>query len=169
MIQLDNTSLEELRSQLDEVEEKVPTQRVLAAIGRKLGSSTKELAELHDVSGDTIRNWLNRFKQQPIEQAPYDDARSGRPPKLSDEEKEEFIADLHESPEEFGYDRQVWFPLLAYHHLKDKFDVEYSLVHIRRMMREAGLSWRTARPRHYDADPEEEAEYQETVEKKPPT
>jgi hypothetical protein len=37
------------------------------------------------------------------------------------------------------------------------------------MMREAGLSWRTARPRHYDADPEEEAEYQETVEKKPPT
>jgi len=169
MIRLDNTSLEELRSQLDEVEEKAPTQRVLAAIGRKLGSSTEELAELHDVSEPTIRNWLNRFNEQPIEQAPYDAPRSGRPAKLTDEEKEEFIADLHGSPEELGYDRQVWFPLLAYHHLKDKFDVEYSLVHIRRMMREAGLSWRTARPRHYDADPEEEAEYQETVEKKPPT
>jgi transposase len=168
MIQLDEISLEELRSQLEEVEGKVPTQRVLTAIGSKLGNSTEELAELHDVSEQTIRNWLNRFKEQPIDQAPYDDSRPGRPPKLTDDEKEEFIADLHDSPEEFGYDRQVWFPILAYHHLKDKFDVEYSLVHIRRMMREAGLSWRTARPRHYDADPEEEAEFQETVEKKPP-
>jgi hypothetical protein len=28
----------------------VPTQRVLTTIGRKLGASTEELAELHDVS-----------------------------------------------------------------------------------------------------------------------
>lgn len=168
MIQLEKTSLEELRSLLDEVEEKVPTQRVLAAIGRKLGASTEDLVELHDVSGDTIRNWLKRFKEQPIDQAPCDDPRSGRPPKLSNEKKVEFFTDLHESPEEFGYDRQVWFPLLAYHHLKDKYEVEYSLPHIRRMMREAGLSWRAARPRHYDADPEAEAEFQETVQKKRP-
>lgn len=32
-------------------------------------------------------------------------------------------------------------------------------------MHEAGLSWRTARPRHHEADPEKEAEFQETLEK----
>lgn len=166
MIQLKDISLEDLRTQLAEVEGKAPTQRVETAIGRKLGLSTETLAELHDVSDQTIRNWLNRFKEQPIDQAPYDDPRSGRPSKLTDEEKTEFFADLHESPEEAGYDRQVWFPLLAYHHLMETYDVEYSLRHVYRLLDEAGLSWRTARPRHYEADPEEEAEFQETVQKK---
>jgi len=32
-------------------------------------------------------------------------------------------------------------------------------------MTEAGLSWRTARPRNHEADSEEEAEFQTTVEK----
>jgi transposase len=166
MIELDNVSLEELRMQLDEVDEKVPTQRVLTAIGRKLGLSTDTLAALNDVSAQTIRNWLNRFKDHPIDRAPYDESRSGRPPKLSDDQKAEFFDDLHKSPEELGYDRQVWFPALAYRHLKETYDVEYSPSQIYRLLHEAGLSWRTARPRHYEADSEAEAEFQKTVQKK---
>jgi transposase len=166
MIELENVSLDELRTLLDEVDERVPTQRVLTAIGRKLGLSTDTLAALNDVSDQTVRNWLNRFKDQPIDQAPYDDSRSGRPPKLTDEQKAEFFADLHNSPEDVAYDRQVWFPALAYRHLKETYDVEYSPSQIYRLMHEAGLSWRTARPRHYEADPEAEAEFQETVQKK---
>lgn len=166
MIQLENVSLTELRSQLDEVEEKVPTQRVLTAIGRKLGASTEELAKLHDMSTRTISNWLNRFEEQPVEQAPYDDPRSGRPPKLSADQKAEFFADLQQSPEEAGYDRQVWFPLLAHQHLTETYGVEYSLTHVYRLLHQAGLSWRTARPRHYDADPEAEANFQERAQKK---
>jgi transposase len=168
MGRLDEVSLDELQAQLGEADKKKPAERVLAAIAYKQGDSKEKLAERHDVCLKTIYNWLDRFREEPIEQAPYDDPRSGRPAKLTDEQKDELVADLHESPEDFGYDRQVWFPLLVYHHLQEKFDVEYSLVHIRRMMREAGLSWRTARPRHYEADPEEEAEFEATVEKKHP-
>lgn len=166
MIKLENVSLEELQALLDEVDERVPTQRVITAIGRKLDLSTETLAALNDVSDQTIRNWLNRFKDHPIDRAPYDDSRSGRPPKLTDEQKAEFFAELHESPEEIGYDRQVWFPALAYRHLKETYDVEYSPSQIYRLLHEAGLSWRTARPRHYEADTELEAEFQETVQKK---
>jgi len=32
-------------------------------------------------------------------------------------------------------------------------------------MNKMGLSWRTARPEHYEADPEEVAEFQETFKK----
>lgn len=167
MGRLDQVALDELQEQLREADEKKPVKRLLTAIAYKQGDSKDRLAERHGVSLKTIYNWLDRFEEQPIEQAPYDDPRSGRPAKLTDNEKDALIADLHESPEESGYDRQVWFPLLVYHHLREQYNVEYSLVHIRRMMREAGLSWRTARPRHYDADPEEEAEFEETVEKKP--
>lgn len=166
MIELEHVSLEELRTLLGEVDEKVPTQRVLTAIGRKLGLATDTLAALNDVSDQTIRNWLNRFEDQPIDQAPYDDPRSGRPPKFTDEQKAEFFADLQQSPEDVGYDRQVWFPALAYRHLKETYDIEYSPSQIYRLLHEAGLSWRTARPRHYEADSEAEAEFQETVEKK---
>jgi len=167
MGRLDGVTLDELQEQLGEADKKKPVKRLLAAIAYKQGDSKDRLAERHDVSLKTIYNWLDRFEEQPIEQAPYDDPRSGRPAKLTDDDREAFIADLHESPKESGYDRQVWFPLLVYQHLQEQYNVEYSLVHIRRMMREAGLSWRTARPRHYEADSEEEAEFQETVEKKP--
>lgn len=166
MGRLDNITLEDLQNQLDRTEGEVPTNRVLAAIGRKQGDTLEKLAERHSVCEKTIRNWLDRFAEQPIQQAPYDEDRSGRPTKLTDEEYDEFISDLYDSPTEVGYDRQVWFPLLAYNHLKNKFNVEYSKRHVRRMMSKAGLSWRTARPRHYDADPEEEAEYRNTVQKK---
>jgi transposase len=165
MNQLDSVSMEELHELLSEVDEGIPTQRILAAIAYKQGDSKTRLAERHDVTWKTVDNWLNRFAEQPIEQAPYDEQRSGRPPKLTEEQRDVLFEELHDSPEEFGYDRQAWFPTLVYHHVKEKFDVEYSLRHIRRLMDEAGLSWRTARPRHHEADPELRAEFEETVEK----
>lgn len=168
MGRLDHITIDELHAQLDKTGGKVPVQRVLAAIGRKQGATLGELAERHNVVEKTIRNWLDRFAEHSMEDAPYDEPRSGRPSKLTAEQKEEFFADLHKSPEECGYDRQVWFPLLAYQHLEDKFEAEYSVRHVYRLMHEAGLSWRTARPRHYEADPEAEAELQETVKKKRP-
>ena len=169
MSRLDGIEIEDLQDQLGTADGKKPVKRLLTAIAYKQGDSKERLAERHDVSLKTIYNWLDRFEEQPIEQAPYDDPRSGRPARLTDDEKDEFIADLHEPPEESGYDRQALFPLLVHQHLHEQYDAEYSLVHVRRMMREAGLSWRTARPRHYEADPEEEAEFEATVEKKHPS
>lgn len=165
MGRLEHTSMEELHELLSEVDEGTPTERILAAIAYKQGDSKTRLAERHDVSWKTIQSWLNRFAEQPIEQAPYDEQRPGRPPKLTDEQQETLFDDLHDSPEAFGYDRQAWFPPLVQHHVKERFGVEYSLRHIRRLLGEAGLSWRTARPRHHEADPEQKAEFEQTVEK----
>jgi transposase len=95
------------------------------------------LAERHDVTLQTIRHWLRRFTDQPIHEAPYAEVRSGRPPKLTDDKKAEFFADLHNSPEYVGFDRQVWFPLLAYRHLKATYDVEYSMRQVYRLLHEA--------------------------------
>lgn len=139
MGRLEDISLEELRDQLKETDEKVPAQRLLTAIGRKQGDSISELAERHDVTTKTIQNWLDRFEDRPVDRAPYDDDRSGRPPKLTDEERDEFFADLHRSPETFGYERSTWTPAVAHRHLEDKFDVDYSVRHVRRMMNRAAV------------------------------
>jgi len=165
MGRVDHLSLDELHDQLDGTEGNVPTQRVLAAIGRKQGATLEELATRHNVAEKTIRNWLDRFADQPLADAPYDDDRSGRPAKLSDEEKAVFIDDLHQSPEELGYDRHSWYPDLARHHLEEEYGVEYSLRHVYRLLDQAGLTYRSARPQHYRADPEDESEFRNTVQK----
>ena len=165
MVRLEDIPKEDLWHLLDDIEGSVPTQRVLAAIATKQGDSTSRLADRHNVSQQTIRNWLDRFEDRPLEDAPFDDARAGRPRKLSEEEYERLMDELRESPEEVGFDRQAWFPRLVYHHLQSEYGVEYSLRHIRRLMREAGLTWRTARPTHHEGDPEQAAEFRDTVKK----
>lgn len=165
MDRLNHISNEDLWKLLDELDGNTPTQRVLATLAFKQGDSTSRLAERHNVSQQTIRNWLSRFEERPLDEAPFDEVRSGRPRKLTIEEQEQLFDELRDSPQSVGFDQQAWFPRLVYHHLQGEYEVEYSLRHIRRLMAEAGLSWRTARPNHYDSDPEQAAEFQETVKK----
>lgn len=157
MARLPDVSTADLHQQLDVIDEKVPAQRVLAAIAYKQGESVGQLADRHAVTRQTIRNWLDRFREQPIHRAPFDDDRSGRPAKLGDAEREQFFDDLQSSPEAAGYDREVWVPVLAADHLESTYGVSYSLRHVRRLMHEASLSWQTGRLRHTDTDPENES------------
>jgi transposase len=82
MGRLDGVTLEKLHEVREQTEGEIPREQVLAAIGRKQGDYTDTLAERHDVAEKTIRNWLDRFEKNPIEQAPYDDPRPRRPSKL---------------------------------------------------------------------------------------
>jgi Transposase and inactivated derivatives len=165
MGRLDDITLEELQELREQTEGEIPRERVLAAIGRKQGDEVDRLAERHGVVEKTIRNWLDRFDEEPIEQAPYDQPRPGRPSKLEENEREELFEHLQQPPTELGYEQQAWSTKLLLHHVKEEYGVEYSGGHARKLMGKAELSWRTARPRNHEADPQQEAEFQETVEK----
>ena len=168
MGRLDDITLEELHEVREQTEGEKPRERVLAAIGRKQGAQIDTLAERHGVVEKTIRNWLDRFAEQPIEQAPYDAPRPGGPSKLTTEQRGHLEEVLQDSPTELGYDQQAWSPTLLLHYVAREYDVEYSKRHARYLLTEAGLSWRTARPRNHEADSEEEAEFQATVQKNAP-
>lgn len=161
MDRLDRVSLKELHEQLEQTEGNIPTQRVLAAIGRKQGATLEELGERHNIAEKTVRNWLDRFEEQPLAEAPYDDERPGRPAKLTSEQKADLIGDFQRSPTELGYNRSVWIPELVQTHLAKNYDVEYSLRHIYRLIDEAGLSHRLDRPRQYEAKPDKQAEFRD--------
>jgi len=165
MGRFDDITMEELQELREQTEGGVPQERVLAAIGRKQGDQIDTLAERHGVVERTIIYWLDRFKEEPIEQAPYDEPRPGRPSKLDDDEREQLFEDLQNPPTELGYEQQAWSPKLLLAHVKDEYDVEYSKGHARKLLAKAELSCRTARPRNHKADPEMKAEFQETVEK----
>lgn len=72
---------------------------MLAAYAYKQGESTSRLADRHNVSQQTIRNWLSRFETRPLEDAPFDKSRTGRPRNLTEKEYDQLITELRESPE----------------------------------------------------------------------
>jgi len=168
MGRLDGITLEELCDLKDQIDEGKPRERVLAAIGRKQGDQIDTLAERHGVVEKTIRNWLDRFEQEPIEQAPYDAPRPGGPAKIEGKDREQLFDQLQQPPTELGYDQQAWSAKLLLYHVKAEYGVEYHENYAYELLREAGLSLRTARPRHHEADPEEKAEFEKTVEKNSP-
>ena len=168
MGRLDEITLTELSELKEQIDEGKPRERVLAAIGRKQGDQLDTLAERHGVVEKTIRNWLDRFEEEPIEQAPYDAPRPGGPAKIEGQDREQLFEQLQQPPIELGYDQQAWSAKLLLHHVNEEYGVEYHENYAYELLREAGLSLRTARPQHYEADPEEKAEFQETVEKNDP-
>lgn len=145
MDHLDRIGGDELRAALDAVEKKKPTQRLLAAIAYKNGVTQTELAEWHGVERRTIYSWLERLDTDgSLADAAADSHRSGRKPKLSEENKSEFEQVVHESPQRVGIDAPAWNPALVQRFLRERYGIDYSISSCRRLLREAGLSYRPA-------------------------
>jgi transposase len=139
---LDEISIERLQEALGEVSDAKPAQRLTAAIAYKNGITQTELAEWYGVQRRTIYSWLKRLDDGPLDQAVTDAPRSGRPRKLTADQREAFEAALHEPPTEVGYDEPAWTPALVGRFVRDAFDTEYSEPSCRRLMKEAGLEYR---------------------------
>jgi len=165
MALLENISVKELHDALNEVESKRPTQRLQLAILYKQGPSVPMIADWFDMRDDTIYRWFREMEQDSLMDAIHDDPPPGRPPKLTDNEREQFEAAVQNEPSEFGYDAPAWTTKLARRYLHDEFDVEYTSRHVRRLLKEASLSFQTPRPQPPTADDEERVELREDLKK----
>lgn len=140
MARLDGIQVEALEEALAELERHREAERLLAAIIYKRGPSVPKIANWFDKREATIYRWFDRLEAGPIREAMRDEPRTGRPPKLAGQEWDQFVADLHSSPEAAGYDAPAWTPNLARRHLLAEYGVEYTTRHVRRLMNESGLS-----------------------------
>ncbi len=154
MGRLDGITLKDLHEIREQTEGGKPREGVLAAIGRKQGDHLDTLAERHGVVEKTIRNWLDRFAEEPIEHASDDAPRPGSPSKRESDERDQLFEQLQEPPTEPGYDHQAWPPSLLLHYVKEMYGVEYSNGHAYTLLNEA--------------DPKKEAEFQQMVQKNAP-
>lgn len=136
MAKLENVSAAELESALSEICGRREPQRVVAAIIYKRGPSVPMIAEWLDVQEQTVYRWFDRLEDEPIEQAIRHRSRPGRPSKLGDDARDEFLAAVDASPEAAGYDRPAWTVDLATAYLGEEFGVEYSHRHVRRLLEE---------------------------------
>lgn len=140
MDHLETISVERLQDALDNVEGKTPGLRLLAAIAYKHSVTQTELARWYGVERKTIYNWLTRLDtDESLEQAVTDANRSGRPRKLPETDQDAFEKTLQNEPREVGYDAPAWTPELVQRHLKERYDVTYSIPSCRRLLNETGV------------------------------
>lgn len=139
---LDQTAL---RNALDSVDDTRAAMRLIAAIAYANGITQSELAEWFGVERKTIYNWLARLETDDLVDAVTDERRPGRPRKLDSEQRANLERVLDEPPIEVGIDAETWTPQLVQRFLRETYDVTYSIPSCRRLMREAGLTYRSGR------------------------
>lgn len=148
MEKIENVDLGALEEALDRRDEKREAMRLLAAIIYKRGPSVPMIAEWLDVREATIYRWFERLEDEPIEVAIQDRPREGRPPKLSESQRNEFHAAVRRPPADSGFEEPAWSPETARKFLVEQFDVDYTERHVQRLLKAAGLehrpSWRAS-------------------------
>jgi len=146
---------EQLRQQLRTETDAKAAKRLTCAVLYSQGKSPAEIEQLLGFPEQTIYDWLDVVAERDLA-ALGDLPRPGQSTRLTDEQWTELTATLAASPSKAGYDDPTWTPALVREHIKETFGVTYSLAHMYRVMKRAGLSYQTARPRHYKADPVEQ-------------
>ncbi len=114
----------------------------------KIKSSYK-IADLADTSHTKVQRWINRFNKHGLKGL-KDKSRTGKPSKLSTEQKKTLEKEL-DKPKEFSVG---WRTLEVLDKIKALFGINYTIQHIRRLLYKLGYSKVKPRPEHIRKDPE---------------
>lgn len=164
MERLADITIGDLQRALEQVDEKKPALRLVAAIAYKHGVTQGELADWLGVERKTVYNWLTRLESGDLVATVHDEHRPGRPRKLSAGQFEELKRTLRKPPTDAGYEDPAWTTTLVREHVRDRYGVDYSRPSCRRLLKEAGLRYRTAREAAVETDPNERAALEAAIE-----
>ena len=155
---------EQLLAQLRTETNPKAIKRLTVALLYAGGSSPYEIERLLGIPAQTVYDWLDTVAER-NGVALGDRPRGGSPSRLSESQWDQLTAMLAASPSEAGIDAPAWRPALVHEYIAEEFGVEYSHAHMYRVMKKAGLSVQTARPIHYEADPNEQRHWREEFKK----
>lgn len=108
------------------------------------GRSVPELAEIFERDRQWVRRWLKRFNAAGPAGL-YDEPRSGRPGKVTEEVEETTRKLMRDDPGEDGYLTTFWTVAMLVTSLRLRLGVELGASTVRGMLHRMGLSW--GRPR----------------------
>ena len=138
--------LEELLSHTPLAQERC---RAQALLWLAEGADVAEVAELLQVSRQTIYNWLSRFQERAeldLRARLLDAPRPGRPRAASGIIDELVAAVIDGDPRQLGDHATVWTAPLLCRYLRDHHGIEVSDRTVRRAIDRLGIRWK--RPRH---------------------
>lgn len=125
-----------------------PQLRAQALLLLRQGKTVPEVAQILDVTRQTIYNWGHRFSGDgdvELQLNLADAARSGRP-QISDGAIDFYIASvIDEEPSNFGYFATTWTAGLLQSYLEQAYDLAVSEATVRRAIARLGLRWKRTR------------------------
>ncbi len=129
------------------------TRRIHALLWLADGKSVLEVAELLDIGEQTIRDWLHAFILQGIASLFYRPS-TGRPPKLTDSQRQELKRLIGAGSEAAGYPSACWSAGMVADLIKLRFRVEYNPHYVCQLLASLGYSFQKAKftSEHLNAD-----------------
>jgi transposase len=141
------------RGELEHIASRAPLakerSRARALLWLAEGSDVVDVAELLDVSRQTIYNWLSRFQgraDSDLRARLLDAPRLGRPRAAGGTVDELIAAVIDGDPRPLGYHATVWTAPLLSQYLRDHHGIEVSDKTVSRAIDRLGIIWK--RPRH---------------------
>ena len=125
--------------------------RLYAVYQLAKGKSSRMLEDLYNVSFKQICNWADRFDANGIAGL-KDKVRSGRPSRLTAEQKEIIRGALTENPEIYGYNSATWSGALLIDFIGKRFSIFYKPSSAYVIFRKLGFSFQRARGLYPERD-----------------
>lgn len=113
--------------------------------------ASHEIADVVEVHPQTIRAWRRVYEAggwEALKAKPHLGPRC----KLTDSQKQEYLALLERPPAEYGYGEGSWTTGRMARLIEDRFGVSYSQDHVGVMMHELGYSWQMPAKRARERD-----------------
>jgi len=114
--------------------------------------STVEIARLLKVHRSRVFAWITAWNEY-REKGLLEGHRSGRPSRLSGEEKEQLEDIVDSGPVAYGFHTGVWTSPMIAQVIEDEFDVRYHPGHVRKLLKRMGFSVQRPTTRLIQADP----------------
>ncbi len=118
--------------------------RIHAVLYRLEGRTVADVAQMLDLSDQSVRNYVHAFILKGLDSLVYRKP-PGRPPRLTKTQKKELCALIDAGPEEAGYDCGCWNTALIQDLILTHFKVEYHPHYIAELLKNLGYSYQKAR------------------------
>ncbi len=112
--------------------------RGVLLIGKKKMIHTKA-SEICDIDIRNLREWLHWYREEGVEGL-QEGAHTGRPCRLSIEQKKELKQIVIDGPAKSGLDTGIWTAPILCKVIEKRFAVDYSPSQVRRLLHELGFS-----------------------------
>jgi len=157
----DDFEADELRCMARAVKDANQARRLLAIAAVYEGMDREEAARIGGMDRQTLRDWVHRFNEEGPDGL-INIKPSGRPPRLSADQKEELrrLVEAGPDPQKDGVVR--WRCVDLKRVLGELFGVDLSAVRLGRVLKELGFSHISARPRHPAQDAQAIAAFKKT-------
>jgi transposase len=118
--------------------------RLHAIILNMEGKTAPQIADILKVHRSKVSKWLRNWKEDGMEGL-LEGHRSGRPPAMSNAQRQELADILDSGPVAYGFTSGVWTCPMVARVIKEEFSIIYNPAHVSRILHNIGFS--VQRPR----------------------